>query len=701
MGKLLFSGQLLAVTVDETNIAGLQIKKEALDFLQRLPEPLLVVSVHGRGNCGKTALIQSLLGLEKATDTEGVWLYVHHANYTNAKYLVVLDRPDFGEDKKLDTLTYTILAGLSSVVVHHIDGPLTSDAVSQFALFAPNVESDTPPAYGFPQKPKLLWVLQNVSAGELKEQIQKSELSLQEMEQTYLCNALATLPDGSPYAQATKFYETAFSDQKCFTMPQIGIELFKKRLEKLMRVLTDSIQNRYSNGVILTGPLLGSIIVSMMAHSDNVYKTFKGPIWKNLIYNCCYSMIGNGVKLYKLRMFESLGSIVDTSDLMEFQPASSAVQNNQPSIELPYENDVMIEIHNRAKREAKAHLRLLPYQAVTRSNVYQEKNNRISLEHCQLVLKTLHRSMTEKVVAHLNSGEGYSFQSTEVKRFYHHYQTYLFDLIGQYADQGLGPAKNAELAKFMHKTIQPQLADFSISLDKLRQQDTKTIEKMIEEKKKEAENFNTRQRMFQKENSDAQGDVKRQLVNVAKLQALRKDALAGAIVDLTEMHSMAIKQKELLEEAAFASVQLPEQKVIEAAQEKEVTELQGYLIKQGGGGNVLNPLRRKNWKQRYFILTGSNLIYAKSKDDYERGKIIKELCLTGCKIDPSRDAGEGFDITPGKSAHVFELQRGLFEKNSKKRSSAADSGRIFKLRTQTIQERDMWMEKLRQAAGGY
>ncbi|GMF17801.1 unnamed protein product [Phytophthora fragariaefolia] len=173
--------------------------------------------------------------------------------------------------------------------------------------------------------------------------------------------------------------------------------------------------------------------------------------------------------------------------------------------------------------------------------------------------------------------------------------------------------------------------------------------------------------MYQKETMDVQEDVNRQLIEGAKIHA----------------------------------VQLPEQKVIEAAQDKEVTELQGYLIKQGGGGNVLNPLGRKNWKQRYFILNGANLIYAKTKDDYERGKIIKELCLTGCRIDPSRDAGEGFDITPGKSAHVFELQKGFFEKNSKKRSSAADSGRVFKLRAQTIKERDVWIDKLREAAGGY
>jgi hypothetical protein len=50
---------------------------------------------------------------------------------------------------------------------------------------------------------------------------------------------------------------------------------------------------------------------------------------------------------------------------------------------------------------------------------------------------------------------------------------------------------------------------------------------------------------------------------------------------------------------------------------------------------------------------------------------------------------------------VFELQKGLFEKNSKKRSSMADSGRVFKLRAKNIQERDVWIDKLRQAAGGY
>ncbi|KAF1793131.1 P-loop containing nucleoside triphosphate hydrolase [Phytophthora cactorum] len=701
-GELLFSGQLLAVTADETNTARVQIQKEAISFLQRLAEPVLVVSFHGAKRSGKTALVRSLLGIEEEIETDGAWLYITRANYPNAKYLAVLDRPGFEDDKQVDTLIYSILAGLSSVVVHHVDGHLTSEAVDQFAFLASNTEeSDAPPAYSFPQSPKLLWVLQNVTTGELKEQVQESGLSLQEAEQTYLCNAFAALPQDSPGAAFSKLFETVFPDQGCFAVPSRGTDAFEKRVEKLSRVFTDSIHNRYLKGVVLNGPLIGSIVVSMLAHRDNVFK--------DSIHNCCLNVVENGVKLYKLRMSERLGSIVDISELKDFQPALAAVRERQELIEKLF-RDLVESVFA----------------------TIQEENNRISSKLCQSLLATLHTKMTEKADAHLMLGpqedeDGYSFQSTEFKRFYHHYQTYLFELMAEFTDQAKGPVKvmsngtfllkvtmltrldcytqKEELAKFMHDTIRLQLAEFSAKLDKIRQHDTNVVDEMIEKKEEEVEEFNAKHKMYQKQTVDAQEDVNRQLVEVAKLQALRKEALVGAINDLTRMHTMATKQKELLEEAAFVSVggpvQLPEQKVIEAAQDKEVTELQGYLIKQGGGGNAFNPLGRKNWKQRYFILIGANLIYAKSKDDYERGKIIKELCLTGCKVDPSRDAGEGFDITPGKSAHVFELQRGFFEKNSKKRSSAADSGRVFKLRAQNIQERDKWIDKLRQAAGGY
>ncbi|KAI9915883.1 hypothetical protein PsorP6_007777 [Peronosclerospora sorghi] len=254
--------------------------------------------------------------------------------------------------------------------------------------------------------------------------------------------------------------------------------------------------------------------------------------------------------------------------------------------------------------------------------------------------------MTEKVDAYLMSNnpkaqDSSSFQSTELR----------FERV----INAINAMKKEELSKFLHKVIQPQIAVYSEKLEKVRQHDVKV-------------------RMYQKQAMDAQENVNTQLVEKAKLQAHAGDGY---------------KAKKILEEAAFVSltqVQLPEQNVIKSAQDN----------KQGGGGNVLNPLGWKNWKQRYFILSGTNLIF----EDERRLRAWKNHQGANCRIDPASDAGVGFNITPVKSAHVFALQRGLFEKNNKKRSSAADNGRIFKLRAQNIQQRDVCIDRLRQAAGG-
>ncbi|GMF29329.1 unnamed protein product [Phytophthora lilii] len=335
-GELLFSGQLLAVAADETSPAHVHIQRGAISFLQRLAEPVLVVSFHGRRGSGKTATIRALLKLQEEEDAaeQGVWLYVQRANFPSAKYLAFLDRQGFG-DAQVDVLLYSILAGLSSVVVHHVDGLLTPEAVDEFAFLAANEEgADEPPSYAFPQSPKLLWVLHNVSTSELKEQVQETGLSLQETEQTYLCNALAALSEGSPAAAFSKLFASVFPDQGAFAVPAHGSDVYEKRLEKLSRVFTDSVHNRYLKGVVLNGPLIGSIVVSMLAHRDNVFRAFRGRIWKDTIHNCCLNVVENGVKLYKLRMSERLGRIVDVSDLKGFKPDLAPAEESQGLIEV-------------------------------------------------------------------------------------------------------------------------------------------------------------------------------------------------------------------------------------------------------------------------------------------------------------------------------------------------------------------------------
>ncbi|KAF1330133.1 Interferon-induced guanylate-binding protein 1-like, partial [Globisporangium splendens] len=627
-------------------------------------------------------------------------MYVKRVDFPNAKYLVVLDRPGFGSNANVDTLVYSILAGLSSVVVHHVNGELSPEAIEKFAFLAkPTDQSDDAhPKYSFPQQPKLMWLMQNVTTSDLKDRVGGKKQTMQEVEQTYLRNAFSSLDPASSGAQFYELFYTVFPEQSCFPIPAANDKsVYNKRIDKLSRTLIESGRNRYIKGVLLNGPLFSSILVSMLAHRPNVFQAFKGKIWKDTIHNCCLNIVESAIKVYKARMAEQLGGIVDTTDMDGFVPAISSLQEPLPPVEKLFKD--LVE---------SMYLRI------------QEENNRISSDLCKSLLTEFHKEMSEQADRHLlirpEDEDAYSFQITEFKRFFHHYQAHLYELIGSYTDRAQGPQKKEELTIFLQHTIRPELAELTEKLEKIRHHDIEQIEESIQESEKACEESAQNQRMFQtvrilpadliyfEEAMNAQTDVNKRLVEVAKLQALRKESLEGAVQNVDIMHEMATTQKDLLEEAAFVSMQLPSERVIEATQETEVMELQGYLIKQGGGGNAFNPLGRHNWKQRYFILIGTSLAYAKTKDDYERGRIIKELDLAGCRIEPSKDAGEGFHIIPpeaSKGSHVFNLQKGLFAKNRKKRSSHADSHRVFKLRAQTIEERDTWIDKLRQSSGVY
>ncbi|TMW63296.1 hypothetical protein Poli38472_002237 [Pythium oligandrum] len=729
---LLFAGRLLRVNEATHEI---QIEKDAISFLQKLADPITVVSVHGPKGIGKTSCVHELLtqaqeGVDVVGNTAGValpdknhvsggvWLYVRRAFYSNAKYIAFLDRSGFQADQALEKLLYSILVGLSSVDIHVVDGQLTSDALSQFSFLA-SAEDTSRPNYVYPHGPKLLWLLRNVTSGELKERVGDKNLTAQEVEHSYLRKAFAD--QSGDIAAFDEQFRNAFPEQFLCALPPEDSSAYDKRVEKLLRTLMESGKNRYAKGVQLNGPLFGSLLVSMLAHRDNIYKAFRGRIWKEVIHNCCLNIVESAIKLYKSRMAQQLGGIVDTTDLGDYAPLDASLEP-LPVIELPCESDVLHRTHLEAKRLAKVNLRTMPVRSGKLNSLLKklfkdlveslyikvrDENNRISSEVCRSVLTELHETMTVKVEKLLEippreDDDAYAVQSSGFKRFFHNYQVYLYDLMGEYSERAKGPVKKQELSHFCQSTIRAQLSQMAAELEKIRVHDMSTLEETVEENERKYDEANENQRLFQRETMNAQSEVNKQLVDVARLQQMRKEALEGAIEDLDGMHKMATKQKMLLEEAAFVSVQVPSQKVIAAAQENEKTELQGYLIKQGGGGNAFNPLGRRNWKQRYFILIGSDLTYARTKDDYERGRIIKELHLTGCRIELSMDAGEGFEIIPpqsGKGKFVFERQRGIFDKNTRKVSSQGDVGRTFKLRAQSIEERDNWVQTLRKAAG--
>ena len=63
----MFAGQLLQLDVGSGEI---QVQTHAIDFLQELAEPLIVVSLHGESGSGKTTLVHDLLAAWDHTPDE-------------------------------------------------------------------------------------------------------------------------------------------------------------------------------------------------------------------------------------------------------------------------------------------------------------------------------------------------------------------------------------------------------------------------------------------------------------------------------------------------------------------------------------------------------------------------------------------------------------------------------------------------------
>lgn len=246
-----------------------------------------------------------------------------------------------------------------SVVVHHVRGKLEPEAIGAFTFLANVDGEDVRPNFNkgkdalhsmqlmlanaplaFPQGPKLLWLLQDVTTGDLKERVGEKKISAQDVEQVYLQQVIAEQTPYSENAILCEQFLSVFRDQSCFVMPNVNSPAYAKRVDKLSRFFAESERNRYMKGVQLNGPLFCSILVSMLAHKSDIFQVrkslvfvnslshatcpfmqaFHGKIWKETIHNCCLNIVESGIKLYKSRMAEQLGGLVDITDLENYTP---------------------------------------------------------------------------------------------------------------------------------------------------------------------------------------------------------------------------------------------------------------------------------------------------------------------------------------------------------------------------------------------
>ncbi|ROJ35277.1 Guanylate-binding protein 1 [Anabarilius grahami] len=126
------------------NVNGsLCVCKDAIEFLGRIKEPVVVVSVVGLYRTGKSYLMNRLAGQQSGfalgntieSKTKGIWMWCVPHPYKEGHTLVLLDTEGLGDvdkgDSKNDGWIFCLAVLLSSTLVYNSRGTIDNDAVEK------------------------------------------------------------------------------------------------------------------------------------------------------------------------------------------------------------------------------------------------------------------------------------------------------------------------------------------------------------------------------------------------------------------------------------------------------------------------------------------------------------------------------------------------------------------------------------------
>ncbi|RXN34795.1 guanylate-binding 1-like protein [Labeo rohita] len=131
------------------NVNGsLSIRKDAIEFLSRINEPVVVVSVVGLYRTGKSYLMNRLAGQQSGfalgntieSKTKGIWMWCVPHPYKEGHTLVLLDTEGLGDvdkgDSKNDSWIFCLAVLLSSTLVYNSRGTIDNNAVENLHYVA-------------------------------------------------------------------------------------------------------------------------------------------------------------------------------------------------------------------------------------------------------------------------------------------------------------------------------------------------------------------------------------------------------------------------------------------------------------------------------------------------------------------------------------------------------------------------------------
>uniref|UniRef100_A0A667HUS9 Guanylate-binding protein 4-like n=1 Tax=Lynx canadensis TaxID=61383 RepID=A0A667HUS9_LYNCA len=294
----------------------LVVNPEALEILDKISQPVVVVGIAGLSRTGKSYLMNRLAGQNHGfrmnatvrSETKGIWMWcVPHSSKKN-HILVLLDTEGLGDVKKVnpknDSWIFALTVLLSSTLIYNSIGTINHQALEQLHYVAEltqliRAKSSTPDEVEDSTEfvsffPDFVWTVRDFTL-ELK--IDESSIT----EDEYLEDALKLIPGTNPKIQNSNMSRECirqfFPKRKCFifdrptndknllahieNVPEDQLDSsFREQSNKFRTyVFTHTKTKTLREGIIVTGNRLGTLL---KAYVDAI-KTGEVPCLENVV----------------------------------------------------------------------------------------------------------------------------------------------------------------------------------------------------------------------------------------------------------------------------------------------------------------------------------------------------------------------------------------------------------------------------------
>ncbi|XP_003990372.1 guanylate-binding protein 4 [Felis catus] len=294
----------------------LVVNPEALEILDEISQPVVVVGIAGLSRTGKSYLMNRLAGQNHGfrmnatvrSETKGIWMWcVPHSSKKN-HILVLLDTEGLGDVKKVnpknDSWIFALTVLLSSTLIYNSIGTINHQALEQLHYVAEltqliRAKSSTPDEVEDSTEfvsffPDFVWTVRDFTL-ELK--IDESSIT----EDEYLEDALKLIPGTNPKIQNSNIPRECirqfFPKRKCFifdrptndknllahieNVPEDQLDSsFREQSNKFCTyIFTHTKTKTLREGIIVTGNRLGTLL---KAYVDAI-KTGEVPCLENVV----------------------------------------------------------------------------------------------------------------------------------------------------------------------------------------------------------------------------------------------------------------------------------------------------------------------------------------------------------------------------------------------------------------------------------